>query len=117
MTAWRPVVGYEGLYEVSDIGEVRSAARQGTAGGIRAPHLNRKTGYLQLPLWRDNRQVQRRIGVLVLEAFVGPRPPDHECRHVDCDKLNNRLENLAWGTSAENKADTAALGRAWYQNR
>jgi len=39
---------------------------------------------------------------LVLEAFVGPRPPKHQCNHKDCNKKNNRLENLEWVTAIEN---------------
>lgn len=52
-----------------------------------------------------------RVHRLVLEAFVGPCPAGHECRHLDGDPSNNALDNLAWGTPAENKADNRRLGR------
>lgn len=42
---------------------------------------------------------------MVLEAFVGPCPPGQECRHLDGDPSNNRVENLAWGTHEENAGD------------
>lgn len=45
---------------------------------------------------------------LVLEAFVGPRPPGMECRHLDSNKLNNRLYNICWGTKSQNALDHAA---------
>lgn len=48
--------------------------------------------------------------VWVLEAFVGPRPPGALGRHLDDDQTNNRLENLAWGTPAENVADAFTNG-------
>jgi hypothetical protein len=49
---------------------------------------------------------------LVLEAFVGPCPPGLECRHLDGNPANNRVENLHWGTHAENMADMVRHGRA-----
>lgn len=55
---------------------------------------------------------QRDISVhkLVLETFVGPRPEGMECRHLDGNKLNNRLENLCWGTPSENSYDRVRHG-------
>jgi hypothetical protein len=47
---------------------------------------------------------------LVLEAFVSPCPPGMECRHLDGNPSNPRLDNLKWGTRAENVADTAKHG-------
>jgi DNA invertase Pin-like site-specific DNA recombinase len=46
----------------------------------------------------------------VLEAFVGECPPGHECRHLNGNKTDNRVENLAWGTSAENARDRVRHG-------
>ena len=52
------------------------------------------------------------VHVLVLEAFVGPRPADKpHTRHLDGDGANNRVENLRWGSVAENQADTIRHGR------
>lgn len=50
------------------------------------------------------------VHTLVLEAFVGPCPPDMECRHKDGNAQNNRLENLVWGTAKENSADRILHG-------
>lgn len=52
-----------------------------------------------------------RVHRLVLLAFVGPCPEGMEARHEDGDPSNNRLDNLAWGTPAENRADNRRLGR------
>lgn len=57
---------------------------------------------------------QRYVHHLVLETFVGPRPPGAECRHLDGDKTDNRLENLAWGTKKENAADRLHYGNHQY---
>lgn len=68
---------------------------------------NPKSGHLQVRLRGKDRYVHH----LVLEAFVGPRPPDTECRHLDDNPRNNRLGNLQWGTRSENIADRVVTGR------
>lgn len=50
------------------------------------------------------------IHALVLEVFVGPRPDGLECRHIDGNKLNNHISNLAWGTRIENEQDKFSHG-------
>jgi len=84
-----------------------------THGRIRSPNKilsQRKTekGYLTV----DVRGKTFRVHRLVLMAFVGPCPEGYETRHLDNDPANNRRENLAWGTSAENQADKMACGSA-----
>ena len=104
---WRDVVGYEGYYQVSDHGRV---AR------VRKPKkdvLERKR--IKLLKYGYNEQGRRSVGlcvggkvkrfqvhVLVLEAFVGPRPEGMQGRHLDGDYLNNNDFNLAWGLRSEN---------------
>src|SRR5205823_4193164 len=82
---WRPVVGYQGLYGVSDLGRVRTLGRVDTRGRRRAARLMKPSrnslGHIQVRLTprpvdgRAQRPVTCRVAVLVLEAFVGPRPP------------------------------------------
>lgn len=68
-------------------------------------------GYPVVGLWTGNVRNLRLVHHLVLEAFVGPRPPNHEARHFpDATRTNVRLANLAWGTRAENEADKRAQG-------
>ena len=50
---------------------------------------------------------------MVLEAFIGPRPDGMECRHLDGNKYNNRLENLAWGSHTENMQDSSRHGQRY----
>lgn len=100
---WRAVPGHPG-YEVSDIGRVRSYRnRQGhptAAPRILTPAAVH--GYQQIKLGRSR---QTKAHILVLEAFVGPRPEGMVCRHLDGNGLNNQLSNLQWGTPEENYAD------------
>lgn len=95
---WLPVVGYEGRYEVSDFGRVRSLIK---AGLIKKQVLN-PCGYLYTMLaGRKNFRTHK----LVLEAFVGPYPKGKEARHLDGNRTNNMLKNLCYGTWYENLQD------------
>lgn len=105
---WRDVVGWEGLYRVSDRGRVSSARREGTRGGLMRLSMGR--GYLQAHLRGPGRRLLAEVHRLVLEAFVGPRPPGAQARHLNGDSMDNRVENLAWGTPAENAADRVRHG-------
>lgn len=119
---WRPVVGFEGLYEVSDMGNVRSVERQirvlGRWGGeevrtyrskILRPH-RAKDDYLRVGLCLHGERVTRTIHSLVAEAFLGPRPEGQEVRHLDCKGYRNCLENLAYGTRVTNREDSRREG-------
>src|SRR4051812_5908836 len=96
---WLPVLGHPG-YEVSDAGRVRSPHGLLAAG----PGGD---GYPYVSLGRD---CQVKVHTLVLTTFVGPRPPDMECRHLDDNPLNAALTNLRWGTRSENILDRVRLG-------
>ena len=103
---WKPVVGYEGLYEVSSHGRVKSM-RSGHgrfAGRILKPHVH-TSGYPDVKLFAEGRRRHMLIHRLVLTAFVGPRPKGMECRHLDGDPTNNHISNICWGTRSENIGD------------
>uniref|UniRef100_A0A6M3KV75 Putative homing endonuclease n=1 Tax=viral metagenome TaxID=1070528 RepID=A0A6M3KV75_9ZZZZ len=123
---WKVILGWEN-YSVSNLGRVkRNAHRTWNRGSSRyRPHwkfypeklmntrmarnnANYPNGrYEYVPLsGPDGNDKNAMVHQLVLEAFVGPRPAKHEARHMDCDSSNNKLSNLKWGTSAENKQDT-----------
>jgi NUMOD4 motif-containing protein/HNH endonuclease len=122
---WQPVVGYEGLYEVSDMGRVRSVDRMvwrdgaqyskphqvPKPGRIKSSHIQ-ELGYVGVMLWRDGKVSNLRVHRLVLEAFVGPAPEDMETLHGNGVRHDNRLVNLRWGTWAENYADRVRHGTA-----
>jgi hypothetical protein len=109
---WRSVVGHEGLYEVSNLGRVRSLTRTVTRagtrgdltiqGGIMTAHLTPK-GYLRLQLRADGKPHNRLLHTMVAEAFIGPAPSaNHQVNHKSGDKTNNRATNLEWATPSEN---------------
>lgn len=119
---WRPVVGYEGLYEVSSLGEVRAIDRivpRRTAEGLVAVH--RRGGplaeqfdreYRRVALSRDGRTKAYFVHCLVAEAFHGPRPPGHEVAHRDGVRPNCAASNLRWLTRRENHAEKRRHGTA-----
>ena len=114
---WLPVLGFEGRYEVSDDGRVRSLDRplRNRAEGICRGHMltrfvDPSTGYLCVNLSKDGKAKKKSVHILVLEAFVGPRPKDLQCRHLDGNRKNAALGNLKWGTPAENAADRIEHG-------
>src|SRR5262245_55590749 len=77
------------------------------------PHPLNKYGHLGVMLYdMAGRGKFRSIHRLVLLTFVGPCPEGSECRHLNGNRTDNRLENLAWGTHAENGADMARHGTA-----
>ena len=96
---WLPVVGFEGEYEVSDQGRVRSFQKKSPK--ILKPGPT-STGHLTVALGRGN---SRTVHSLVTEAFVGPCPPGEEIRHLDGNEKNNRLANLKYGTRSRNGLD------------
>ena len=109
---WLPAVGYEGVYEISDHGRVKRvrAANSTTVGRILKPRVHHPHGHLHVDLWSGGRRQDMRVHRIVLEAFVGPRPVGYECRHLDGNSANNRIENLCWGTHTQNEADKLRHG-------
>lgn len=117
---WRPAVGFEGIYEVSESGAVRRlTAAQGTGPGkILKPFFDNH-GYLGYNLYASGEMRKRRAHRLVAEAFHGPDLGLPLCRHLDGNPLNNHYTNLRWGTYQENADDRVLHGRAtgWYGAR
>lgn len=102
---WRPVVGYEGWYEVSNAGRVRRVRRgYGTWPGRVLRPSPTSRGYAGVDLGHGEPSGKTvHIHRLVLEAFVGPPPsPKHEANHIDRNRMNCALENLEWVTAKEN---------------
>lgn len=104
---WKPVVGYENYYEVSDKGNVRSLCNN--KGPRRAPRSLKveqtHDGYGRVHLSKGGEKVRRKVHHLVLEAFVGPRPTGLFGCHNDDNGMNNHLSNLRWGTRKSNYDD------------
>jgi hypothetical protein len=117
---WLPVVGFEGRYEVSDLGRVRSIPRTIVCrDGRRLPcpgqimTVNRIDTYPMVNLSRDGKQVRARLHILVAEAFLGPKPDGHyiEVCHNNNDVDDPRAVNLRWDTRRNNAFQRVDDGR------
>lgn len=104
---WKDVVGYEGIYQVSDMGRVRRVkGDKGTLlGKILKPHLRGTiTKYPAVMLYQGSSETRKRffVHILVAMAFLGPIPEGYEVNHKNGDKTNPRLDNLEYMTHSEN---------------
>lgn len=106
---WLPISGYEGLYEVSSLGRVRSLPRPRAKGGPLAlpPDFH---GRLHVTLYKAGVQKVAQVHRLVANAFLGPLPPGMETRHLDGNPVNNAASNLTYGTRSENQHDSIRDG-------
>lgn len=113
---WMPVVGYEGHYEVSSLGRVRSVGRtvewRGFPKRLKGVVLseNTATTYTTVILSMYGVRATPTIHSLVLRAFHGPKPYGAQARHMNGDKRCNWVSNLSWGTSKENGNDKVIHG-------
>ncbi|WP_423227425.1 NUMOD4 motif-containing HNH endonuclease [Mycolicibacterium fortuitum] len=116
---WRPAVGHEGAYEVSDQGRVRSLDRMVQN---RLGHMVHYRGQLLKPRASGPRGKQylmvsmtngapAKVHHLVAAAFIGPNPGGMHVCHNDGNRWNNRAENLRYGTASENNFDIVSHGR------
>jgi DNA-binding transcriptional regulator YiaG len=122
MTEWKPVVDWEGLYDVSNDGQVRTLPRsnnlsRSTKIRVLRPGLDTSTGYRKVVLSHGSVKRTRPVHVLVAEAFLGPRPDGLLVRHLNGNPLDNRASNLAWGTWSENELDAVRDGVHYWANK
>lgn len=117
---WRVVVGYEGHYEVSNWGRVRSLARvyysgvnhrirKVESGRILVPAIQ-PAGYFMVTLCRDGKKVQKHIHRLVAETFLPNADPSKEVHHIDGNPKNNVVKNLVFVTHEEHFNEEAKCG-------
>lgn len=104
MEIWKDVVGYEGYYEVSNLGNVRSVTR--VKKGKQLKPIERRHGYLAVQLHGKggNERGFKAFSIhrLVAEAFISNPNNYPEVNHIDEDKSNNRVDNLEWVTHKQN---------------
>lgn len=119
---WKPVVGFEGSYEVSSLGRVRSLDRQiwqaashRTAahwhrckGRLLRPGVMNKYGHVSVALGHRNSHC---VHAIVAAAFIGPRPEGLDVCHRDGDAGNNAETNLYYGTRGQNNRDISSHDR------
>ncbi len=118
---WVPIIGYEGRYEVSNRGDIRSCDRivlrsDGKQQSVRGRVLSKRichSGHLTVSLWRDNQGETRYVHRLVAETFIGDPPPGAEVCHANGDPADNRVENLRWDSRSANVIDEVEARRHW----
>lgn len=110
MEIWKPVKDFEGFYEVSNMGRVKSLSRT-----VQHKHSGKYTfkerilkpnpvkgGYHQVTLNKNSKRYSKYIHVLVMQMFVGEKTKGYEVNHIDENVTNNKLENLEYLTPKEN---------------
>lgn len=118
---WRTVIGWEGIYEVSNFGNVKRIIElpNSPPAGLLSPIKSR--AYMSVSLMGVSMGKKRKripIHELVLNAFIGPKPTkNHEAAHWDGNGSNNNITNLRWATHKENHADNLRLNRTARGNR
>lgn len=93
---WRPVVDYEGWYEVSSFGRIKRIKPYNNTRHSRIRKLCNNGHYLNVSLDRHDGGRTRLVHRLVAEAFLGPRPDGHHAHHKNGNKMDNRASNLEW---------------------
>lgn len=118
MEVWKVVKGFEGFYEVSNLGRVRSVERtvlykDGRKFNYKSILLKAgkdQRGYLQVGFNKNGANSTHRIHRLVAENFIPNHSINKEVNHIDGVKENNKLDNLEWVTSSENTKKGYELG-------
>lgn len=107
---WRDIRDYEGLYQVSNYGRVKSLEKIVYASDGRIFHFEEKIrrpqktrNYLQVILFKNGEHKAKYVHVLVAEAFLGPRSDGYDIDHIDHNPQNCRLDNLRYLPIKENR--------------
>lgn len=120
---WKPINGYDGMYEISNLGNVKSLARAYTRVYKKQNKINEvcmkeklltpfigKRGYVTVDLSKDKQRTHKYIHQLIAVAFI-PNPNNYTViNHKDGRKLNNSIDNLEWCTDKMNKQHASDMG-------
>ena len=111
---WKDIPNYVGLYQASNLGNIRSLdkfsltnnrfnkMKRKVKGRILKPHLNKRTGYLQVILSNDKNKKIWLVHRLIALTFIPNLENKEQVNHIDGNKHNNNVENLEWVTCSEN---------------
>ena len=107
---WKDIKGYEGLYQVSNFGNVKSLERykknhsklQKVNEKILKATINKTNGYVYVMLMKNASEKNTRVHKLVAEAFLPNEDNKPQINHIDGNKANNKVDNLEWCTCSEN---------------
>lgn len=105
---WKDIEEYEGLYQISNLGNIKSKKRQGTNGTV-TKHLS-KIGYYTVDLYKNSKRQTKYLHRLIAETFI-LNPNNLRCiNHKNGIKTDNRIENLEWCSHSENNKHAYYLG-------
>ena len=118
MENWKDIKGYEGLYQVSDLGRVRSfdrVVRNNKTSSVKKGRIlklhKQVDGYIRVALYGVDSKKYLTVHRIVAKTFIGEQPGDeYVVMHLNDCKGDNRLENLKWGTAQENSIDAYLKG-------
>lgn len=122
---WRPIAGFEGIYEASTTGKVRSVDRATKLanGNVRKyrgqliSQFENSAGYYVIRLSKNGKTSPHRVHRIVAETFIGERGQGLEIRHLDGNPKNNDVSNLKYGTHSENMFDKRGHGTDYNANK
>ncbi len=115
---WKDVIGHEGLYQVSNFGNVKSLDRivnklnsiSYLRKGKICTQSKSNLGYMTVGFTINNKKVNKYVHKLVAEAFITNENNYPQVNHMDCDKTNNRMYNLEWCTNSQNHIHASKNG-------
>lgn len=105
MEEWKEIKGFEGVYEISNLGNVKRVETQ-----LVLKLRKHSAGYFSICLWKDGKDHYRFIHRLVAAAFIENPENKKEVNHKDGIKTNNAIENLEWVTPKENQQHSVRIG-------
>jgi hypothetical protein len=122
---WKPIKSYEGYYDVSNLGRVRSVTRliertdpknitqkrKFTYRGKLVPFWVTKKGYLRLALNKDSKHSKHLVHRLVANAFIDNPENKEQVNHINGIKSDNNVNNLEWVTNYENYTHSVLMGK------
>lgn len=116
---WADIPGFEGLYQASTLGRIKSLGRHVNTSSGRRVYVKekvlslsqQKSGHLLVWLRKDGSTHAKCVHRLIAETYIGPCPPNKECCHNNAIPSDNRVENLRWDTRANNIKQSYSNGR------
>lgn len=108
MGIWKDIPGYEGLYQVSNMGQIKSFPRTNRSTSKILSTKPKDNGYIEVALYKNKKCIKFYIHRIVLETFIGKS--DLECNHKDGIKSHNNIENLEYCTRTENLKHAFKIG-------